>query len=1634
MPLQPSSSTCYDLKLPALPAYAKTLDEAKKRNLTLDCRTGAAVNLSRSNIFTHGGLTIPLNIKYVNSINVQQELIIYFAKEKQFGISFKNLNEWISSEIFFLDLITRIWKRVPTTTEGWGKCHRVVPNAPFFKERLFHSMCYTNSFIYVFGGLIVSPDSGYELIASNCLWRLNLQTKVWSLLSEDPHVTRRFNHTMHVKNENDETRDTKLVIVGGLNNLDEPVETIDIYNATKNCWEFEINPEIQNHMYANVDGKRVSLTTNSNFSTLVENNEANIPALAFYYPQITDHRQDSEYKSSIDSTNSPAINSSTDSDELFNRKSTQNESFLSPYVALPLLPDSEGMRMDINIYQNRNQLKIPFNLKFPMGDCLGYNIISAGFYPDCSSSNFYCFSYDIHTGKWTRINIACPDADAAKHTHRFWKLLVWKSHHQTLLLGTKNDDANSPTVQKFDFLSTIYLPMVSMYNTLMAAHLNSNSLNVPHSPISFNEGEFPPTLLGLDRNNTLRKQSYTSTATSQFESYIRYIAPPIELTSMRSVFEPYAMVLGRDALEIFGASLSDFEFVTDEGDSIGVPIYLLRKRWGRYFDMLLSQGYAKACEEYETHGTQSTLIKYSPKMSPMIPKNGRHHSDISSLVSLNSFRSRSSSGGPLSTLNEATLQKNDDQTSVTKGGLLYDGGSSGNTALTNALENQQSSKPCNTDDEQDNTSSLMLKLNHKNSSGEGVNPKNIDSSTTSSTSGMIFRVPFQEQSTIITTNQLEDLPIIHQIKGSSSIATVDIDMVRKGLIDSQRRVSTPNSLKMLADNKRRKSLGDSSLYHHINSRKVLLTSRRASVASQGSSISFVSSSSDRMGSNMFDYSSKNGTNSSTNMGVLNIPLPPQMDPPMEPLPLLPNDKMLLSNRRASNSVIHHLTSASSSPGATRHPSLLRRLSMTEASNLFFDTSVISSDNQLVEDEDPNHLQVDVPMPQFRNSFAKSTASTTRSDSAVNLPIDDRKSSYCSTATGGSSVNSPFTPDFEPLLTPRTLYMPWSTSTVKAFTEFFYNGQVNAKWLLIPVVLNLLVMSKIYEIPLLYSLISEVLYSIAARKELSLVMTCTSLMEVLRTQALDICDGDEERVKQLLVASGNYRELTKLKKLLENINNGFLDVDSVIHSSRTFSSSTIGSSDTERRGRDPSFSSYGNNIPNIIRGGPKDGSSSLGSFSIPFQAQGQRLSSFALGGKAKKKSSLSKEIDNENGELYSELGTADDEIYSSGDFEEQLEQVRLRDLSALDNMYDANINNDESIQKKLEKLSLVKTRDVIDYSMSSSQSEPDELDSELGVLSLSKMKRKLGERDDDDESIDPLLKFHQSSSLSLPDSNKNPPILQSMFSSQGSAPNLKAYKDDMPPADLNVPTLENLLSPSCLPPVDYVMKAIYRTAVLTNDIKLMVRCLDCIDISSSLKAIKKNINIDLTNNSLLSGKSRNGVPNKNSIDHITQANVSVVMNSMWTNKSFSQCSSSGTQKARSISPRSSNINFRMTPSTQANDVSTRMKPSSTCNKLSQAQVPISPRTSVAEGIISTLSCNNSINLKRSNADIIINTASHTTTNPCKLTGNSNGTMSVSNINSTLLGTTLSSQTSAPTKGQKEHTGSNSSTFSFFSKKK
>lgn len=1433
--LQPFTCTCYQLKLPQpSPPVNKSdeLDEYAMRKVTLDCRTGAAVVLTRSNIFVHGGLTIPLNLEKVTSAEIQNQVVLYFAKERDSSAAFKDLRQWMSPEIFFLDLISRTWNHVETRVQNSADESEEssstvsLASQEVFRERLFHSMCYVDGYIFVFGGLVMSPQSGYEFTASNELWRLDLRTKVWSLVSKNPQIQRRFNHTMHVKNEHNDTRDTKIVIVGGLDNMDEPVRKIDVYNLSRGYWQSLPDAEYPIDLQTNIDGKPVDVTTDANFSILVENNEAKIPALAFYKPEncrfsgsLGRRSANNSNGRSTSSRASTPINTSHDENSSVENDSRKNSNErkekLSPIVALPILSGSKGLRMASHPFQPTDFLEAPLNLLNVTGDYFGYNIVIGGFCPTLLPSDFHCYIYDIPSGKWTRIGITCPDCEM--HTHRFWKVFVWKSHHQTLLLGTKNDDGYLPSVQKFDYLLSFGLPIINIFNKGIHTIPSNKEVVMPSS--SSKMGSATSTELESDFNRV----SFSSSQTSQFESYIRYIAPPYEMTSIRSVFPAYAMVLGKDALEIYGKPLSDFEFITSEGESIGVPLFLLRKRWGRYFDMLLSQGYAKVCTEYEVSGNQSTLIKLSPYPSRAGSRDIRS-SRLSSSGSLENYFNKGSGSHPhhfsvsaatnrkpaLSELNpfrEGRLNPFE----RTNKSVIDDH----YTGITHSVITETS--PGSTDPDDDLGPTAHPKSPPKM---KGIS-RSVTSSTTSSSGGMVFRVPFLEKKSSPTTQE-----IAPDVKPGPEID----DRRRSSLMAPQ--VAVPRSSKV--DNTRRSS-------HPIISSIIDQTQpqSRGYGNSARSSISFVSSSSDRMGKSHVSNSRHNSITDSPMLGVLNITLPPQTQTPTEPVPPPPTIRHAsTSSKSRTNSISEFLHSSKGSPLSSRRPSYVVNTTTAEAKT--------SLDRQLMEHrfneadlaydkkQEINKLQPNLKQPENLQSARGSLAN------------DWSRGSFVSTSDSCESGPCNINLEMEPMLIPRSLYMPWSTKTVRAFSEFFYTGQVNGKWVLAPVVLDLLVISKLYEIPLLFNLISEVLYSIVGKKEEGMYITCKSLVEWFTNKALTILGGDTKKLDEFLERCEAFKILKKIKFCLENIDNGFFDLD-LMRRHSVSRSSAHESSDCESNDRNMSTDmspQSPNYVPTLFAGGPRDSHNSIGSLGYPvhMNLSNSRRSTTTFAHRTTKKSSLSKEIEPSSfydTETTSTLSGNPDTTKQADSVDEKTMNTERQDIFRAFNSSSSSSScdlEDEMDQAKLRDLSesdygvILDARDGKHDIADENREDIEDFDFSLGLLDAGKKK---GKGHDDDESVDPLAKVGNMDSPSKPYSKY----------SMGFG---KYPKNDSQANNATVLTLESLASKNALPPSDMVIKSIHQSTVLVNEVRLMIRCNDCLQISKDLKRCKKILKAEISN--------------------------------------------------------------------------------------------------------------------------------------------------------------------------------------------
>ena len=103
----------------------------------------------------------------------------------------------------------------------------------------------------------------------------------------------------------------------------------------------------------------------------------------------------------------------------------------------------------------------------------------------------------------------------------------------------------------------------------------------------------------LKRHHSVSASSDKAPQSISFSEYVHYVAPKTKFTTIRSVFPPAAITLGRNAMDRYGDLISDFELVSSKGDRIPVSLRILMERWGRYFVQLLAKGYVQAVDRFE---------------------------------------------------------------------------------------------------------------------------------------------------------------------------------------------------------------------------------------------------------------------------------------------------------------------------------------------------------------------------------------------------------------------------------------------------------------------------------------------------------------------------------------------------------------------------------------------------------------------------------------------------------------------------------------------------------------------------------------------------------------------------------------------------------------------------------------------------------------------------------------------------------------------------------------------------------------------------------------------------------------------------------------------------------------------------
>jgi len=519
-------------------------------------------------------------------------------------------------------------------------------------------------------------------------------------------------------------------------------------------------------------------------------------------------------------------------------------------------------------------------------------------------------------------------------------------------------------------------------------------------------------------------------------------------------------------------------------------------------------------------------------------------------------------------------------------------------------------------------------------------------------------------------------------------------------------------------------------------------------------------------------------------------------------------------------------------------------------------------------------------PGNTNVFANSrlrndsfSAQVTQGEKNQSFSTDTRSLSsatFDSTHSITSSINS----ELEPLMIPRLLYMPWTHASVDAFVEFFYTGQVNPKWPLQPVSLDVFVMAKLYEVPLLYDLMSEVIYSIIGKKEASLVTVCENLKQLYLKAADKYFKGTEtpEDLHLYLKGNSDYQDLLELEKSLKGVDDGYLDYDLLKKASRAVSISTDdGDASSKSRSTSSRFSKgslFSSGIGSTTGFGVnqndyerpifrKSSSMRFGSVDSNTEIPGEfanvspkssisKPSSKDLKLTALKNVSSQKTKNLNLFNTISKIEENSDENFNMNELSKTLSQdERLYDSSSSrsslsssssDSLPDSQSSTGKSSTASMSGLSNIPTQQ-------NNSSFKDKYG--FGLVSINKASRRL-QQQYVEESIDPLTPVEG-----------NSPFPKRTGSPRGSAFNNDSFKDERYTSSstnktksrhgeskLNMLTLEMLASPGSKSPVEYIMELIYDTTVYLYDISLMVRCRNCIELTKSLKSIRARLNHEI----------------------------------------------------------------------------------------------------------------------------------------------------------------------------------------------
>ena len=1131
--LVPSASSCYGLRLPPT---------EKDDRLNLNVRTGSASTLYKSLVCTYGGLTIGLDI---GDESVDELIQIFHLKIS--NLKSNLIDRYLSGEFFYLDLIEKFWTRVDIPSGEQRP-----------KARVFHEITAVNNCIYVFGGLIVNEKydsythedtNERELVPCNDLWEFSLESRKWNLLHDgsnyeyDTAVPRpRFSHKMTTlsslsfANKKDHFG---IFIAGGRDDESRPLYDNFVFDLVTKEYvrsspiELTLDTNKNSQKYRNVN----SIVTSEDYKLNVD--YVNNVIISFIKDPAHHHQHSrtrstnkailSDYTSTIEGDESIIVYSQVDSSK---------DQSINPLLSFKVgksIKEGKILPVHNKVLTRENETRItnhtiPYNLKFPTGGLFGQNIVITGFLPN--DNDICVFIYNKPTGKWSRLNFFC---DHDYGSHRCWGGFAWQSHHKVVLLGNYLTSRTTSSIRYFTLMITVSLPIT---NILASLELEGGHYHCPDgTKVFYNDDNSSTDDNNRDRiseedaadsssdalsdsekktdNITKRHSSISASGDKvpqsiSFSEYVHYVAPKTKFTTIRSVFPPAAITLGRNAMDRYGDLISDFELVSSNGDRIPVSLRILMERWGRYFVQLLAKGYVHAVDRFERDqqlDTESTrnVSSVSESMN-------------SGSKTQNKLRSSTSTGGG------SSISSSNSEVSVNQHNAGKKGHHLPSYHVSIPAPSKYSKEP----------PQFRLPFQEPLVKNDSVSEK---ANEVNNGVGEIMDG--------IETYNSEKLP---DSSGASHISDEQPNSSRKGSVSS---FSSSNSL----------------LNSHLQNIPPQLPLPNEPIPAVPASTSFRSSSR----KNSADFNSPRASLIYTLTALRNIPATksPRESPFSSPRASVSGPVPTPMGNELLGLAVPNLKQSSLS--TDRNNQRLTR-SLESSPNSSTDALPIRTAGEIITDQNVRNKKVSnsssmTSLETFNldRKFSPLTSLQPNSNKISAKDADDHRDyeETNTTEVDDSLFSNPLL-DFEnaesgkfrmePSLIPRKLYMPFATSSIKAFCEYLYTGQVGNKWLLSPVTLDNLAISKFLDVPLLYDLISEVLFGVIGRKE-SFIIREGNKMKRRYHELLKLTDSVKE--------SSFKFPLDEYEGFMDTIDDGFLDITLLKKSSASHKNSSASAMSSKR---------------------------------------------------------------------------------------------------------------------------------------------------------------------------------------------------------------------------------------------------------------------------------------------------------------------------------------------------------------------------------------------------------------------------------------------------------------------------------------